>query len=223
MRNTVLGGILAAVLVAGLFLAAQYFKKPAVGGMDNSASPDQAAASLKADFVGAQRIGDWMLVCGPVHELPRPPDTGGRVGNSSGTAPKEAPPPPHWHIPRCRVLYSIASASDPRREKIRVTFREFGFKRVLGMFLRFPPDEVTTGDPVALDLDSTRWQVPIRTCARIACLSIQSIKFVDVPVVTKAKTLKITYTPSGTQEKVTIPLPSNGLAQALAAMRRIDT
>ncbi|MBV8978382.1 MAG: invasion associated locus B family protein [Alphaproteobacteria bacterium] len=221
MRNTVLGGILAAVLVGGLFLASQTFKKPAVGAMDASGDPNQIAKALRDDFIGQQKIGDWLLVCGPVHELPKAPGSGS--GNSAGTAPKEAPPPEHWHIPRCRVVYSIHSASGPSQEKVRITFREFGFKRVLALFLRFPPDDVTTGDAVALDLDKTEWQVPIRTCARVACLSIQSIKFADVPVVTGAKSMTLKYTPSGTQEKVTMPVPTTGLAAALGAMRRIDT
>jgi len=224
MRNMMIGGILAAVLVAGLFLAAQYGRKPAVSAFDSSAmSAAQIAKTLNGDFVGTQKLGAWTLLCGNVHELPqKPPLEGHTSGNSEGTPPKEPPPPPHWHIPRCRVVYSTHNSSQPPQE-IRVTFREFGFKRVLAVFLRFPPTEVSSGDAIAFRLDGTQWQLTVRGCARIACLAIRSIKFDELPTVNNAKTLKMTYTPSGTQEKVTVTVPTDGLAEALAAMRRIDT
>lgn len=223
MRNTLIGGALAIVLVAALFAAAQYGRKPAIAGLDTKTlTPAEIAKGLSPDFVGEQRIGDWKLACAPVRELPKAPPLGGHdSGNSAGTAPKEAPPPPGWHIPRCHVATAMRSPKHPD-EQIRVTFRAVGFKRVLALFLRFPPTEVDTGDAVTLQLDSTPWQVPIRTCAKAFCLSIQSIKFVDVPTLTNAKTMTLKFKPTGTQETVSIVVPTDGLSDALGAMQRLD-
>jgi Invasion associated locus B (IalB) protein len=223
MRNTLIGGALAAVLVVALFVAAQHWHKPAVGGVDaKNLSPTDIVKALSPDFVGQQKIGTWTLVCGPVKELPHAPPLGGHdSGNSEGTAPKETPPPPGWHIPRCRAMLGMRSPKNPNDE-IRVTFRAVGFKRVLAMFLRFPPDQVETGDPVSLQLDQTTWQVPIRTCAKAFCLSIQSIKFADVPTLLKAKSLKLEFKPTGGNEQIAIPIPTDGLAQAIDAIHKID-
>jgi invasion protein IalB len=223
MRNTLIGGALAIVLVAALFVAAQYGRKPPVAGLDaKSLAPAEIAKGLAPSFVGEQNIGDWKLFCGAVHELPKaPPLNGHDVGNSAGTAPKEAPPPSGWHIPRCRVVMAMHSPKHAD-EEIRVTFRALGFKRVLALFLRFPPTQVETGDPVTMQLDSASWQVPIRTCAKAFCLSIQSIKFADVPTLLKAKAMTLKYKPTGSQETVMIPIPTSGLPDAIGAMQRID-
>ncbi len=223
MRNTLIGGALAVVLVAALFVAAQYGRKPAIAGLDaKSLTPAEIAKGLSPDFIGEQKIGEWKLVCGPVHELPKAPPLGGHeAGNSAGNAPKEAPPPQGWHIPRCRVLIAMRNPKHPDDE-IRVTFRAVGFKRVLALFLRFPTTQVEAGDPATLQLDNVAWDIPVRTCAKAFCLSIQSIKFADVPALLKAKTIALKFKPTGSQSTVMIPIPTEGLADAIGVMQRID-
>lgn len=220
MRNTLIGAILAVVLVAGLFAAAQFGSRPAQGP-EPQLSPGQVAAQIKPDFIGEQKIGQWAFICGPGKVLPRTPGSGGRVGNSAGTPPREAPPPPGWKIPRCRSAMGLRSARNPG-EQVRLTFRQVGFKRVLALFLRFPPGEVENGDVVTVKLDDATWAIPIRSCAAQFCLAIQSIKFVDVPVLEKSKHLSLSFTPVPTQKLVEIAVPVSGLAESLVAMRRID-
>lgn len=221
MRNTLIGGALAAVLLVALFVASEHWRKPAQGKVDaSSLTSAEIVKALSPDFVGQQKIGSWMLVCGPVHELPHAPSDG-RQGNSQGTAPKEAPPPPGWHIPRCRTMLGLRDPKNPADE-IRITFRAVGFKRVLAMFLRFPPDQVETGDPVTLRLDQAQWPVPIRTCAKAFCLSIQSIKFADAPILLNAKSLRLEFKPTGAKEQVAVAVPTDGLSDSIAAMRKID-
>jgi hypothetical protein len=221
MRNTLVGASLAVVLVAGLFAASHYFSRP--GEKPASAlNPGQIASQIKPDFVGEQRIGQWRLVCGRGKELPRPPATDGHMnGNSEGTAPKEAPPPPGWKIPRCRAVMGLRSAHAPE-EQVRLWFRQFGFRRVLALVLRFPPDEVQTGDIVNVRLDRAEWQIPVRSCAAQFCLAIQSIKFVDVPVLEKSKQLVLSFKPASNSKDVAIAVPVSGLAESLQVMRRID-
>ena len=220
MRNTIIGAFLAAVLVAGLFAASHYRSRPD-GSRAPALSPSEIAALLNPKFVGAQRIGEWKLVCGPGKELPRPPATDGRSGNSEGTAPREAPPPPGWRIPRCRTMIGLRSAHKPEQQ-VGVTFRQFGFKRVLALILRLPPNEVQNGDVVSVRLDRAEWQIPVRSCAEQFCLAIQSIKFVDVPTLEKSKQLVLSFKPASNSKKVVIAIPTSGLAESLEVMRRID-
>lgn len=220
MRNTLVGAALAVVLVAALFAAAHYGRRPAETPAA-ALSPEQMAASIKSDFIGEQRIGDWKLVCGPGRVLPKPPPGQHLSGNSEGLPPREAPPPPGWKIPRCRVAMALRSAHNPQDE-VRLTFRQVGFKRVLALFLRMPPDEVSNGDAVTVRWDQAEWQIPVMSCAAQFCLAIHSIKFVDRPIVENAKQLQISFRPTTGDRQVAIKVPVNGLAPALGAMRRID-
>src|SRR6185312_9489776 len=137
MRNTLIGAVLALVLVAGLFAAARFGSHPAKGP-EPQQTPAQVAAQIKPGFIGEQKIGEWAFICGPGRELPKAPGSEGHSGNSAGTAPREAPPPPGWKIPRCRSAMGLRSAHN-KGEQVRLTFRQVGFKRVLALFLRFPP------------------------------------------------------------------------------------
>lgn len=220
MRNTLIGAVLAIVLVAGLFAAARFGSHPAKGPKPQL-SPSQVAAQIGPDFVGRQQIGDWLLVCGRGRELPKAPSNGHMSGNSQGTPPREAPPPPGWKIPRCRSAMGLRSAHDTA-ERVRLTFRQVGFKRVLALFLRFPPDEVENGDIVTVQLDRVNWEIPIRSCAAQFCLAIQSIKFADVPVLEKSKRFVLSFRPTSTRKEIAIPVPTRGLVDSLSAMRRID-
>jgi len=213
MRNTLIGGALAIVLVAALFAAASYGRRPAE-------MPASASGALTDDFIGQQKFGAWKLVCNAAQEFPRPPSDG-RTGNSEGTAPKEAPPPPGWKMPRCIVGLVLHNPKNPEDE-IRVTFRHIGFRRVLALVLRFPPDDVTNGDVIKARFDQSEWPIPVRSCARQFCLAIQSIKFADAPTVEKAKTFSIAFQPSGSENAVQIPVPAAGLGDALQAMRRLN-
>jgi invasion protein IalB len=224
MRNSLIGGILAAVLVAALFWASQSLHRPAVAGQQGAAdvSPAQAVAGLTPKFVGEVKVGSWILACGQVHELPKAPAIGGHTsGNSDNAAPREAAPPPGWHIPRCRTVYVVHEANG-NAEKVRFTFREAGFKRVLALFLRFPPADSGMSGAITVQADGNTFQFPQPACVKVYCLSIESIKFADLPNVLKARKISLKYTLPGTQETVEIPVPVDGLADALNAMRKID-
>jgi hypothetical protein len=212
---------LAIVLVAGLFAGARYGSRPAEAP-EPQLSPAQVTAKMGTDFIGEQKIGEWVFICGPAKELPRTPGSDGHLGNnSSGTTPREAPPPPGWKIPRCRAAMGLRSAHNPG-EQVRLTFRQVGFKRVLALFLRFPPNEVQNGDVVTIKLDDANWTIPIRSCAAQFCLAIQSIKFADVPVLEKSKHMTLSFTPASTQKLVEVAVPVSGLTDSLDTMRRID-
>lgn len=219
MRNTLVGVVLAAVLVAGLFAAARFGSHPAETPKPKP-SVGEVAAQIKPDFIGERTIGDWKLICGPAKELPKLPSNG-RTGNSQGTPPREAPPPPGWKIPRCRAALGLRSAHNPN-EQVRLTFRQVGFKRILALFLRFPPAELDNGDVVKVKLDQTEWSYPIRSCAAQFCLAIESIRPADVPVLEKATHFVLVFRPSSSQRDVAIAVPTTGLVESLNVMRRID-
>jgi hypothetical protein len=221
LRNIVTGTLLAIIFIVGLFVASHYFVRP--GQLPVSAtSPGAIAAQIKSDFIGERRIGQWRLVCGPAMELPRPPAMDGHThGNSEGTAPREAPPPAGWRISRCRTMLGLRSAQNPG-ERIGLIFRQFGFKRVLALVLRFPPAEVQNGDIVSVRLDEAEWQIPVRSCAAQFCLAIRSVKFVEVPVLERSSRLSISFKSTLSQKPRTIAVPTFGLPECLKAMRRID-
>jgi invasion protein IalB len=211
MRNMLAGGALAIVLIAALFAAATYGRRPA-----EIAAPQ---GPLADDFIGEQKFGAWKLVCNEAKDLPRRPSDG-RTGNSEGTAPREAPPPPGWKLPRCLVGLVLHNPRKPEDE-IRVTFRTIGFKRVLALFLRLAHDEVGAGDEATARFDQRAWPMPVR-CNPQFCLAIQSIKFADVPAVIKAKSMSIAFHPAGSENAVLIPVPAEGLGDAIETMRRLN-
>jgi invasion protein IalB len=221
MRNTLVGIVLALVLVAGLFAAARFGSRPAESPKPEP-SATQTAAQIKSDFIGERTFGDWKLICGPARELPRPPSNGGHLGgNSQGTQPREAPPPPGWKIPRCRATLGLRNAHDPN-EQVRLTFRPFGFQRVLALIVRFPPNEVDNGDVVKVRLDQTEWPFPVRSCAAQFCLAIRSLPAAEVAVLENAKRMVLIFKPSSSQKEVAIAVPMTGLVDSLKVMRRID-
>jgi hypothetical protein len=218
MRNTLIGVAAAAVLIAALFAASHYGRKPAAGG-SSGADAEQAAAALKDDWIGETRIGAWKLVCNEAKELPKAPSNG-MTGNSQGTPPKEGPPP-GWKLPRCIVGLVLHNPSDPKDE-IRVTFRTIGFKRVLSLFMRFPPSDVSPGDTVTARFDALEMAMPVRSCPAAFCLAIQSIKLAEASAVEDAKKFTVAFTPTGSDAAVILPLPTEGLGPAIRAMRRLN-
>ena len=226
MRSTVIGIVLAIAFIAALFAVSRMAphrttttpNAPAVAAL----TPEQAAAKIGPKFVGGQRIGDWTLACGPGRELPRSPPVGGHAsGNSEGTAPKEAPPPPGWKIPRCKAMIGLRDPKSPADE-IRISFRLMGFKRVLAMYVRLSPNMVQAGDTVMVRADGKDQALPVRGCAMQFCLALQSIRKVDEPSITGAKSLTLHFRPTGKSEEVSVPVSTTGLAPAIAVVHRID-
>jgi invasion protein IalB len=221
MRNTLIGAGLAAILIVALFAAAHYGSRPTISNAPQTVlNPEQIAAQIKPNFIGEQAFGSWKLVCGPERELPKAPPTSGQSGNSSGTTPANAIPP-GWKIPRCRVLVGLRNPKKPDRE-VRITFRGVGVKRTLAVFLRFPPDELQTGDTVTLRVDSTEWPVTVNSCGSYFCLAIRSIKFADLPALENSRQMQLAFKPAGGSQPIAVPVPVSGLTQAIKVMQRID-
>ena len=226
MRSTVIGIVLAIAFVAALFAVSRWAPHKTIAGPGApvaAETPEQRAAKIGPKFVGSQRIGDWMLTCGPGRELPRSPPIGGHTsGNSAGTAPKEAPPPPGWKIPRCKAIMGLRNPHKPS-EEIRITFRLMGFKRVLAAYVRLAPSLAEPGDTVMLRADGKDNALPVRGCAMQFCLALQSIRKADEPSIIGAKSLALHFRPTGQSEEISVPVSTVGLAPAIAAVHRIDT
>jgi len=223
MRNSLVGAVLAVVLIAALFAAARFGSHPAPKPTPAPVlSPAEIAAQIKPDFVGMQMIGDWKLTCGEPHVLPQSPPVGGRTGNSQGKSPAEAPPPPGWRIPRCRATVALRNPKSPA-EEVLVTFRLVGFKRALAAFVRMPPTVVTAGEQMTLRLDATELVIPVRGCAAQFCLAVSSIRMNEEPAVLAAKNVVLIFTSTAAQKPTAVTIPTLGLKPALVAMRRIDT
>jgi invasion protein IalB len=211
MRNTIIGAVLAAILVAALFAAALWGRHP---GADSGADPAKAAASLTADFVGEKRIGDWHIVCGEPKAFPRPPGNSGDGGNSEGTPPQGGPPE-GFMFPRC---HTIVARKSPTGE-ILISFRQFGFKRVLTLFVRLAPGAVPSGESVTARFDKTDRAIPLR-CAPRLCLGVIQFRKAEQPVVLHAATMTIGF--KAATGPVGIDVPTRGLPEAIEAMQRIN-
>jgi invasion protein IalB len=224
MRNSLIGLAFAVVLVGALFAAAHYGSHPAAPPQPSSTSqnadPAAVVAALKPDFVGQAAIGDWRMNCTTPRSLPQQPQNG-RTGNSEGTAPKQASPPPGWKLPHCSVYQALRNPKNPADE-VRMTFRRMGFKSVLAMFLRYPPDVVETGDMSTLKTDRKDIPMPIRTCSARFCLSIMSMKKADEPDFLKTKSMSLTFTSHTSNKEIVAPFKMRGFAEAIGAMRKMD-
>jgi hypothetical protein len=171
--------------------------------------------------MGDRLIADWKLSCEPSHELPKAPGTGGRISRSSKRTHLREAPPPAWKIPQCRVYPELTVPRDPDG-KIRVTFRQAGFKRVLSLFLRFPSNDVIVGDKVTLRLNKTELVMPVHDCHRAFCLVIESITKGDAGSLLTAKSLMLAFAARPSGKQIVISVPMIGLAPAIGAMHRID-
>jgi hypothetical protein len=222
MRNTLIGAGLAAVLIVALFAAAHYGSRPTISKAAHAPSnPEEIAAQIKQDFIGEQPFGSWKLVCGAQHELPTPPPTPGHENGNSSGKPAANAVPPGWKIPRCRVLLGLRNPKKPDQE-VRITFRAVGAKRALAVFLRFPPEELQTGDTVTFRVGSTEWPVTVSACSARFCLGIRSLRFTELPALESAKQLSLAFKPVGNAQPVVVPIPVDGLTPAIRVMQRID-
>jgi invasion protein IalB len=216
MRNTIIGLVLGVVFLGALFAVSRPGPRQEPQRQPPPPTPARIAAAIGDDFVGHVKIGAWRLGCGKGEALPTPPALKGHED-----ARPRSGPPPGWRIPRCRVGIGMHSPQNPS-ENLRMTFRLFGFKRVLGIFLRLPTQDVSTGDTVTLRVDGTRIPVPVRACSAQFCLAIYSVRFADLPAIEGARKMMIEFSPSGGGKTVAIPVPTAGLAEALKVQRRID-
>jgi hypothetical protein len=213
MRNTVIGIVLAAVLVAALFAASLWGRHPAAGSGSDT-DPAKTAAAVADDFVGEKKIGDWHLVCGKPKAFPRAPGNSGEGGNSEGTPPKTTAPE-GFMFPRC---HAIVAKKSPAGE-ILMSFRQFGFKRVLTLFVRLPPGVVQSGDSITARFDKTVRTIPVR-CAPALCLGVDQFRKTEQPVVLDAKTMTVSF--KGTRAAISVDASTRGLADAIEAMQRIN-
>jgi invasion protein IalB len=221
MRNSLIGIALAAVLVVALFAAARYGSHPAApqpgAQTEQNADPAAVVAALKPDFVGQTVVGDWRMSCTTPRALPRQPQT----GNSAGTAPREAPPPPGWKLPHCNVSQALKNPNN-QSDEVRMTLRRMGFQSVLAIFLRYPPEVVDTGDMSTLRVDNKDIPMPIRTCSARFCLAIMSVKKVDEPDFLKAKSISLRFNSRVSGKEIVAPFKMRGFGEAVSAMRRMD-
>ncbi len=223
MRNSIVGGALALLLIGALFAAVHFGGRQTrqVYG-EYAPDPSRQAAQIKENFQGERRIGDWKLNCGPAQDLPKTPRVGGRPArNPNEASQKSAQPSSEWKIPRCRV-YREPDSSRDKDSDVRVTFRQVGFKRVLSLFLRLPHNKVEVNDKVTLRLDKDVMVVPVHNCEPTFCLVIAPLKKADASPLMTAKSVILSFTARDSGKQVTASVPTGGLAAAINAMCRID-
>ena len=109
MRNMLIGLVLAAVLIGGLFYAANHRAHRALGPGGQKidiAAMRTAAASIKKGFVGVKRVGAWEVAC---RATPLMVDA--KTGSPPKTDTKEASPPLPLSLDKSSRASPAASSS----------------------------------------------------------------------------------------------------------------
>ncbi len=223
MRNLLVGGALALLLIGALLTTVHFGSRQGQQASGNYANdPQQQAAQIKEGFQGERVIGDWKLSCGPPQKLPKAPRMGRQpVRNISEVPEKGTQLADGWKIPRCRV-YREPDGPRTQDNDVRVTFRQVGFKRVLSLFLRLPRAGVEMNDKITLRLDKDVLDVLVHGCERTFCLVTVPIRKSDASPLMAAKSIVLSFVARDSGKHITASIPANGLASAINAMCRID-
>jgi|HubBroStandDraft_6_1064221.scaffolds.fasta_scaffold720455_1 invasion protein IalB len=220
MRNTIIGGVLAIVLVAALF-AASYYHSPAHNPPPAPApNPDAVAAHIKPGFVGTQLIGAWRLNC----FKPRPvsPEAERPAGsNANATPPSPGPDQQNW---RCRVVFGIHSRSHPA-ERVVIRFQYIGPKRVVLLSTQIPWQltwRPGTDEALTLRLSNGEMKIPVRLCGPPVCLAMVNVPPADAKRLLSTSRMIAEVSVSAGAKPITFTIPVTGLRQALETLDRID-
>jgi hypothetical protein len=161
MRSTVIGVVLAVAFLAAMFALSQM--QPHVSAPLYA----QAAQDVKPGFVGAKRIGRWILICGK----PTAADAAGSKNaipfslnpdpkSSAATAAAAQNP-----VARCLATFQIPQKNNPKALLMGVNFRYSLDQKRLAMTVRFPAVWAQKGDDLVIALDKKpQFKLPVREC-----------------------------------------------------------
>jgi hypothetical protein len=88
--------------------------------------------------------------------------------------------------------------------------------------VRIPPDEAAGGDMTTLRFDQTDRVMPVSACGIAYCLAISSIRHAEESALLNSRQIVLLFTPHTVGKQIALPVATDGLAQAVAVMRRID-
>lgn len=191
MRNMIVGTVLAILLVAGLFALAHY-NRPTVGMQD----PASVAAEIQPGFVGAKRLGPWVLVC--------------KQGPKSATPDK---------LGRCQVSLIYRRQKNPKQTVLVLTFRTQGPNQQLAAILVVPPI-VKKGDEMDIQAGPKVLRLPISVCKPTECVAAVVLTSKGEADLLSAPSAALFFPPNAGGKRTGVPVPFMGVVPAISAMRR---
>ena len=218
MRDTVVGLVLAALLIGGLFAADKFApnQRPVPLSVEVAQVVDKAASDIHPGFVGTKTIGLWQLACTdkpsvvtvPVQDASQP----------AGTPPKTT----QIQLGRCRTTLYYRRKDNPRMVMMAVTFRFIGAAKAFGVFVLMPPI-VKPGDVIALRIQQGFLKLPVAGCEpKGLCVARGALQAGAENEFLNAKGAQLII-PQPNGKAAALPLPLIGLPQSVDAMKRAES
>lgn len=214
MRDVVVGLVLAALLIGGLFAADKYApdQRPVSPAAQFAQVADKAAAEVHPGFVGTKSIGVWQLAC-------TEKSTSVAVPVPGNTNP---PKTVQVELGRCRTTLFYRRKDNPRMVMMAVTFRFIGPKHTFGVFVAMPAI-VKQGDVIAMQIKNGFLKIPVASCQdKGLCVARGALQPSAVTQLLDAPAARL-IVPQPDGKMAALPLPTIGLSQAVAAMTRAES
>ena len=202
MRNSIVGLVLACLVLAGLFALAK-FDPPT----NRIPDPAAAAAKIGSGFSGSQQVGPWALVCTPA---PKSAD-GTPLKVTSATA-----------FGRCRVTIIYHRKENPKQAVLLLTFRLLGPAQRLAVILVVPP-VVKQGDILDLQAGARSLKMPISVCKDGQCIAVVALSPAGETELLQAPNGALIFPPDPSGKRGGVGVPFAGLRVAIGAMRRAES
>jgi invasion protein IalB len=196
MRNSIIGLVLAVILVGGLFALAKY--NPPQGFQT---TPGSSAAKVQDGFTGVQQIGAWTLGCaqGPGHAALKEGDFG-----------------------RCRVNLAFRRKDNPQQVVMVVALRLVGPQQHLAVIVILPPI-VKKGDEIDMQVDQRQLKLPVSNCVTDRCVALVALGPSGETQLLAGQSGALVFPPDANGKRGVISLPIVGLSDAVSAMRRAES
>jgi invasion protein IalB len=197
MRNSIVGVLLAAILLGGLFALAKYNPPP-----NFQTTPDSVAASIASGYAGVQQIGAWTLGCeaGPNNRAQLKPDAFGR----------------------CRVSLAYRRKDNPKMVVMVIAMRLLGPDQHLAVIVIVPP-VVKGGDELELHVGQRALKLAVSTCKDGRCIALSALGASGEDQLLKGPSGVLVFPPDQTGKRGGVAVPFAGLQSAVAAMRRAES
>jgi invasion protein IalB len=196
MRDSIIGLVLAVLLVGGLFALAKY-NPP----QNFETTPDSAAADVAQGFNGVKQIGAWTLGCaaGPSHAALQPDAFG-----------------------RCRVNLAYRRKDNPKEVVMVVAMRLLGPQQHLAVIVILPP-VVKANDVLEMHVGQRMLKMPVSTCKDGRCVALAAIGAKGETELLNGPGGVLVFPADQTGKRGAVSVPFAGLQPAIAAMRRAES
>jgi invasion protein IalB len=193
MRNMIVGVVLAAALLAGLFALAHYY--PAKIGMQDPAS---SAADVQPGFVGTKPVGPWLLICKP---------------GPKATDDKS--------LGRCQLSLIYHRKENAKQVVLVLTFRVQGPQQHLVAIVVVPPI-VKQGDEMVMQAGKKLLKLPISICKPTECAAAATLAPKGEADLLSVPSAALFFPPDANGKRSGVPVPFVGLPAAISALRRAE-